>query len=130
MVQRDQNHIMFELIPMRNQGHPYWRGSLTGTKNSVTHGLRCLSGAMKGLAEGKSMPEWTVIEWAGIQMIWRCLHTELWLTNVIPTCMTSIIHDLMINQIQAIGMAGKGKKERKNRTFFLFSYAMPNPILP
>lgn len=38
MVQRDQNHIMFEIVPMRNQGHPYAREPLAGTKNSVTHG--------------------------------------------------------------------------------------------
>lgn len=38
MVQRAQNHIMFELVPMRNHGHPYPRESLTGTKNAVIHG--------------------------------------------------------------------------------------------
>lgn len=38
MVQRDQNHAVFEIVPMRNQGHPYPRESPTETKNSITHG--------------------------------------------------------------------------------------------
>lgn len=38
MVQRHQNHIMFERVPMRNTGHPYPREPLTGTNNSITHG--------------------------------------------------------------------------------------------
>lgn len=37
MVQRDQNHIMFEIVPKKNKDHPSPRESLTGTQNLVTH---------------------------------------------------------------------------------------------
>lgn len=51
MIQRDQSHIVVDIVQMRNKkGHPCPRQSIdwdTGFSNTWTNRLRCLLGAMK-----------------------------------------------------------------------------------